>query len=143
MLEPLNNISETIPKISQMRWINLLDNLKRKVDIFNSDGPSYFMRVIIYYEHKYFHITAKRAHCEFHYNGVDLLVGKETVDGHKMLMVIGNKMHEVGTLHDDHFPISLINACPPPEETPYSCFLKYGGFANTCFSTEARDNTTL
>jgi hypothetical protein len=143
MLEPLNNISETIPKISQMRWINLLDNLKRKVDIFNSDGPSYFMRVIIYYEHKYFHITAKRAHCEFHYNGVNLIVGKKTFNGHAMMMVIGNEMHKIGILHNDHFPISLMDACPPPEETAYSCFLKYPGFANTCLNKKDWDYQIL
>ena len=120
-----------------------LNNLQRELDIFISDAPNYFKRVLTYYEHKHFHIVSKNNHCEFNYNGVDLIIGRKTVTGHVMMMVIGNEMHEVGTLHDDHFPISLINACPPPEETPYSCFLKYGGFANTCFSTEARDNTTL
>ena len=54
-------------------------------------------------------------------------------------LVIGNEMHEVGTLHDDHFPNSLKDACLPPEKTAYSTFLKYPRFANTCFNTGARD----
>ena len=137
IVELLNNIYKNDPEISHIRWINLLDKLQRKVDIFNSDAPSYFLRIIIYYEHKYFLITAKKAHCEFNYNGVDLIVGKKTFNGHAMMMVIGNELHKVGILHNDHFPISLMNACPSPEETAYSCFLKYPGFSNTCFNEKA------
>ena len=81
-------------------------------------------------------------HCEFKYNGVDLLVGKKTIDGRKMLMVLGNEMHEVGTLRDNYLSSSLLDDCPPVEETVYSCFIKYEGFAKTCFNTEARDYLT-
>ena len=132
----INQLIEVGNHTSGLR--ELVDSLHREVDIFMSEAPSYFMRAFKFFEHKNFIIAAEKSHCEFHYNGVDLLVGKETVDGHKMLMVIGNKMHEVGTLHDDHFPESLKKACPSPEETAYACFLNYPGFERTCFNTEAR-----
>ena len=117
----------------------MLHKLRKEIKIFISNAPNYFLRVLTYYEYKHFHIVSRKHHCEFNYNGVDLIVGKKTFTGHVMMMLIGNELHEVGTLHDDHFPSSLINACPPIEETAYSCFLKYREFENTCFSTEARD----
>ena len=117
--------------------------IEEEVNIFNIIVPRYFIRIIKYYEYKYFLLTAKKAHCVFNYNGLDLIVGKKTFNGHAMLMLIGNEMHDVGTLDDEHFPDLLKDSCPPPEETAYSCFLKYSGFANTCFSAEARDHNTL
>ena len=124
----------------------LLNRLQNKVEIFTTDAPTYFWKVSKYYKYKIYlenkNNTVSKNHCEFKYNGVDLLVGKKTIDGRKMLMVLGNEMHEVGTLRDNYLSSSLLDDCPPVEETVYSCFIKYEGFAKTCFNTEARDYLT-
>ena len=124
----------------------LLNNLQNEVGIFTADAPTYFWKVSKYYKYKIYlenkNNSVSKNHCEFKYNGVDLLVGKKTIDGRKMLMVLGNEMHEVGTLRDNYLSSSLLDNCPPVEETVYSCFIKYEGFAKTCFNTEARDYLT-
>jgi hypothetical protein len=117
----------------------ILDNLQNSIETFVSDAPAHYKSVIAYFEYKQFGIVTKKAHCEFNYNGVDLIVGKKTGNGHLMMMIIGNEMHDVGILKNEHFPNSLKDACPAPEETAYFDFLKYPGFANICFSAEARD----
>ena len=124
----------------------LLNSLQNEVVIFTTDVPTYFWKVSKYYKYKIYlenkNNSVSKNHCEFKYNGVDLLVGKKTIDGRKMLMVLGNEMHEVGTLRDNYLSSSLLDDCPPVEETVYSCFIKYEGFAKTCFNTEARDYLT-
>jgi hypothetical protein len=120
-----------------------INNLQKEVDIFNLEAEGVFKRFIIHQEYKYFPGAVKKSYCEFHYNGIDLIVGKKTLNGHIMMMLIGNEMEEVGTLNDLYFPKSLEGACPTPEDTAYSCFIKYPGFANTCFSTEERNYYTM
>jgi hypothetical protein len=118
----------------------ILDDLQHSIETFVSDAPAHYKSVIAYYEDIEFQTAAKKAHCEFNYNGVDLIVGKKTGNVHIMMMIIGNEMHEVGILNDEYYPKLPEDACPAPEETAYPDFLKYPGFVNICFSSSARDN---
>ena len=142
VLNPKNYLPVHNDSVGYLRLLELIDSYKKEVEIFTSEAPNYFKRVIKYFKYKLFLLAAEKSHCEFHYKGVDLLVGKKTVNGHTMLMVIGNEFHDVGTLHDDHFPTALTKACPSPEETAYSCFLNYPEFEKTCFNTEGRNYYT-